>query len=267
MPFTLAHPAAVIPLARRLGRFAVPSALVIGSISPDLAYLLPMGVSRGGSHSLAGLFWFCIPAGVGAYLLFHLMLKRPLVSLLPTRIAARVAGVLCAPRRLPPASWIAVLVSLLIGAVTHLAWDAFTHPDAPGVQAVAVLHARLFSIGQYPVHGYKVLQHGSTLAGTVLLIGWVWRWLRQAPIHPPDPTLSLSRWRRATAVTVIVGLPVCAGLASGVLALSYPVTVSALEVSVWRSVVFSLSALGIAILCFSLVWHLRIRTRHPGKRP
>ena len=35
MPFTFAHPAAVVPLLRPLGRYGVLSALVIGSIVPD----------------------------------------------------------------------------------------------------------------------------------------------------------------------------------------------------------------------------------------
>ena len=256
MPFTLAHPAAVIPLARRLGRFAVPSALVIGSISPDLAYFLPVPISRGGSHSVAGLLWFCLPAGLVAYIVFHLVLERPLVSLLPARIARRLGSVLCPRRRLPAVPWTAVLVSLLVGAVTHVAWDSFTHPDAPGVQAVSLLHAQLFSIGPYPVFAYKVLQHCSTLVGTVCLALWVSSWLRQAPVHQVAPTPSLSPGRRAIAIAAIVGLPLGAGVAMGWLSLSQPLTAAGLEVSVWRSVVFSISAVGIAALSFSLVWQV-----------
>ena len=38
MPLTIAHPAAVIPFARVRRGWAVPSALVIGSVAPDFAY-------------------------------------------------------------------------------------------------------------------------------------------------------------------------------------------------------------------------------------
>jgi Domain of unknown function (DUF4184) len=62
VPYPFAHPAAVLLLARPMGRFAVPSALVIGSVIPDLWYFLPF-VGREASHSPAGLFWFCLPAG------------------------------------------------------------------------------------------------------------------------------------------------------------------------------------------------------------
>jgi len=55
MPLTPAHAAAVVPLWRLLGSRAVLSALVIGSMTPDFAYFLPLGVRRAESHSLAGL--------------------------------------------------------------------------------------------------------------------------------------------------------------------------------------------------------------------
>ena len=80
MPYPFAHPAAILPLAGPMGRFAAPSALAIGSVAPDLWYLVP-GLARDDSHSLAGLFWFCLPAGALAYLAFHLLLKQPLLAL------------------------------------------------------------------------------------------------------------------------------------------------------------------------------------------
>src|SRR6188768_3171058 len=98
MPYPFAHPAAVLPLARPLGRFGVPSALAIGSIAPDFWYFVPL-VERGESHSVAGLAWFCLPLGLLLYALFHLFLKQPLIALLSPRV----------------------------GALTHLAWDALTH--------------------------------------------------------------------------------------------------------------------------------------------
>ena len=52
MPFTLSHPAAVIPL-RRWGIF---SALIIGSIMPDSVYFLPfMDEHDRFAHTLPGI--------------------------------------------------------------------------------------------------------------------------------------------------------------------------------------------------------------------
>ena len=41
MPYAFAHPAAVIPVAKIFGRRAVPSALAIGSMIPDVWYFVP----------------------------------------------------------------------------------------------------------------------------------------------------------------------------------------------------------------------------------
>src|SRR6266511_5349257 len=126
MPFTLAHPTAAIPLRRVLGRASVLSALIIGSLSPDLGYFIPLGIHRAASHNLAGFFWFCIPAGFVGYLLFHVLLRPVGYYLLPPPLRDRLP-------LLPDGSWLpasplwAVLVSLIVGAATHLLWDAFTH--------------------------------------------------------------------------------------------------------------------------------------------
>ena len=80
MPYPFAHPAAVLPM----GRFGVPSALAIGSIAPDLWHFAPL-VDRAHSHGADALLWFCLPVGVAAYLLFHLVLKAPLIALVARR--------------------------------------------------------------------------------------------------------------------------------------------------------------------------------------
>ena len=81
MPFTFSHPAAVLPLLRPLGRFGSLSALVIGSMAPDFSFIVPMGLSRAQTHAPAALLTYCLPAGLLAYLVFHRVLKLPLLRL------------------------------------------------------------------------------------------------------------------------------------------------------------------------------------------
>lgn len=159
MPYPIAHPAAVLPLARLMGRFAVPSALAIGSITPDLWYFIPY-VERGDSHSIAGLALFCVPVGLLAYALYHLFLKQPLIALLSPRLGAFT------PLRLPRASWLAVVVSLVAGALTHLGWDDLTHSYDEVFQP------------------FNWLQHGSTVLGSAVLLWWGAQKLREAPPAP-----------------------------------------------------------------------------------
>lgn len=184
MPYPFAHPAAILPLARPMGRFAVPSALAIGAIAPDLWYLVPP-LARAHSHSLIGLLAFCLPAGIVAYLAFHLLLKQPLLALLPRSIACRLAGVTA--ERLPRVPWTAVLASLLAGAATHVLWDAATHD-------------------RFVVHDMQVLQHVSTLLGTAMLAAWLWRWLRDAAPQDLPPRCVLPPLARGCIVGLLIGL-------------------------------------------------------------
>ena len=184
MPYPFAHPAAILPLVGPMGRFAVPSALAIGAMAPDLWYLVPP-LGRSHSHSWTGLVAFCLPAGILAYLVFHLLLKQPLIALLPPSISRRLVGVTA--ERLPRAPWAAVLTSLLVGAATHVLWDAATHE-------------------RFTMHGVQVLQHASTLLGTAVLAAWLWRWLREAAPHDLPPDHVLPPLVRGCIVVLLLGV-------------------------------------------------------------
>ncbi len=178
MPFTLAHPAAVVPLAKPLKRFAVMSALVIGSCMPDFPHFVPIGINRTHSHSLSGLVWFCVPAGLVVFWVYHFFLKQPLLSLAPARLRRRLAPSQISRPRAPLS---AVLVSLLIGATTHILWDSFTHHDGFAVTLIPWLDTTLAQVGGHKLHVYHVLQYGSSALGTGLLLFWLARWYQQAP--------------------------------------------------------------------------------------
>lgn len=210
MPFTFAHPAAAVPLLRPLGRYGSLSALVIGSIAPDLAFIVALDLAREQTHGLAALFLFCLPAGASVYLLFHALLKAPLLALLPDPLAARLPGSDAAPAR-----WSAVLVSLLCGAVSHLIWDAFTHPGTPVTNALPILQTELANIGGYRVLVFKVLQHASSVLGLVLLALWSIAWLRRTPEVRTPRQSTLSPDQRIGALLALGAIPALAGLYAG----------------------------------------------------
>ena len=66
MPFTVSHIAAVLPGYRPLKRAHVLTAAVIGSMVPDFGLLVPGFMARWQTHSLPGLFTFCLPIGLAA---------------------------------------------------------------------------------------------------------------------------------------------------------------------------------------------------------
>src|SRR3954467_3723030 len=72
MPFTFAHPAAVLPVHSRYKKWLPLSALVIGSLIPDAAYYFPLpGNFNHISHSLLGTFYSSLPLGILALLVFY----------------------------------------------------------------------------------------------------------------------------------------------------------------------------------------------------
>jgi len=209
MPFTLSHPAAVIPLRRPLGRRAVLSALVIGSMTPDFAYFVGVQSLRASTHTLASIAWFSLPLGWIAYLGFQFVLKRPAVFLLPRGFRARLDA---APKL--QAFW-PVTGCLAIGALTHIGWDSFTHDSGALVQRLPLLRHLWVELWGVPVGSYQILQHGSTLLGIAGIAGSVAAWIGRTPARElgvsSDSERRLRFWGRAVAGT----LPVAVGLSVG----------------------------------------------------
>ncbi|WP_410569987.1 DUF4184 family protein [Amycolatopsis sp. cmx-4-61] len=188
MPFTLSHPAAVLPLARRP---LVPSALVAGSIAPDVFWFVPrllpdVGLSR--THEFASALWLDPLIALVLLAGFHVLLKRPLLALAPRPLAERL------PRhfgwRRP--GWIAL--SLVLGALTHVGWDAFTH-ESGGFAFLRIPLVTGVDVG-------RLIQLVSTIAGAAVLAWWLVRWYRRAPTEPAPPP---SRHRGLVTAFLAVG--------------------------------------------------------------
>jgi hypothetical protein len=239
-----------------MGRHAVLSALVIGSVTPDLWYFQPFGVSRAQSHSVAGLLWFCLPLGLFLYLLFHAFLKRPLLALMPPPAAERLASFTALETVLPPVRWVAVIASLLAGTATHLAWDAFTHYDSVVAEALPLLRGQVLSIGQYELHGYSLLQHLSTLLGIALLLRWAGRAIRRAPVRRLRLPLVFSS-RQRSLIFAVIALLIAWTTAAALLAAAPAGDGLVAARALFRHTLVGAGAgVGAAVLAYSLFWHL-----------
>ncbi|MFB7722179.1 DUF4184 family protein [Nocardia sp. NPDC056100] len=194
MPFTLAHPAAVLPLARKLW---LPG-LVAGSLAPDMPYYLPIGVDGELTHSPVGLP-IDLLLGV-ALLALGRILRRPVLSLL---------GRSAAPSR---TSWWRACAAILVGALTHLAWDAFTHTDGVVVQHWEPMRESV--IGPHRV--YNVIGYLSSVGGLLILTWFTLRWFRRAE---PGPTAAQRKW-------VVTGIATAAAIGAAIAATDPVVDIS-----------------------------------------
>src|SRR2546423_12301460 len=139
MPFTLAHPAAILPL--RGLRYLRTAPLIIGAMIPDLPYYVPARFGHFGpeTHSVTGSFTTCLVLGYAA-LGCVFLLRRPLTALLSAR-ARWLCLCALAPFSRRPLEWAMAGVSIILGVWTHLLWDSFTHNDGWMVRRGAALGA------------------------------------------------------------------------------------------------------------------------------
>lgn len=212
MPFTVSHIAAVIPGHRFLSRAHVFTAAVIGSMVPDFSLLIPQNTSRWSTHSVPGLFTFCLPVGLLAYWLTQLVIKPSMVEVLPNRASWRLQTSHVSVTDLH--HWLAAAVALLLGAVTHLIWDTFTHENAHGVRMFPVLTDYGPEMAGHRVHIYRWLQYGSSVLGLIVVLGALVLWLRHAPPTDQASTRRIEATERTIWMVVYLLLPmVCAAIA------------------------------------------------------
>jgi uncharacterized protein DUF4184 len=185
MPSPIAHPAAAIPFTRVGLAF---SALVAGSLSPDFGYFMPWDEFY--MYTIPGLFLFDLPVGLILLLLFHLFVKWPVLSLLPVGLQRRLYKHAQGFSFATPKRFLLVILSVLVGSITHIIWDSFTHIYGWVVENFAFLSTR---ISGTPL--YEYLQELGTLVGISLLVYWFFRWLPTAPQSDRLPPRFSSRFQ------------------------------------------------------------------------
>jgi uncharacterized protein DUF4184 len=158
-----------LPL-HRLTRGRLPlSALMIGAMSPDFAYFISFVANRTHTHDLAGLFTFCLPVGLAVWLLFVRVLEQPTVALLPEPWRSRFTR---APDVINVHALLFASLGILLGAMSHIAWDSFTHAFTPVTDVFPILRSRLFTLGGVTVRIFWALQILSSIFGLVVLMIW-----------------------------------------------------------------------------------------------
>ena len=254
MPFTPAHVAAVLPLVgRERPRWAVPSALVIGSMVPDVLYFVPISSHRNFSHSLLGVLTLDLALGL-VFLGIWRVVAAPVVrDLVPLAVRARIP----VPQRPTAHEWRWAGPGVVIGSLTHVFWDAFTHSDGWGVRHLPALTDPLV----WNLPAFKVAQYGSGVVGVLLVLGYGLRVLTDTSPENDDSPLA-TPLERGSAWLVLLVVPILCALAFTVAAM---VTGVGTEMLLYVAVVRGVSGLGLALTAVAVWWHLRVRPR--GSEP
>ena len=265
MPFTISHTAAMLPFSRSLARWRVLSAAVIGSMVPDFGFLMPWRPVRAETHSAIGLLTFCLPVGLAAFWIYQQLIKSPIMAVLPNSAYARWRrfGVPADIGSLK--QWILSACGVLVGATSHLVWDAFTHEGARGVRMIPVLDDPVVDIAGHRLMGARLLQDVSSLVGLCVVLGIVAYGLRRGRSADAALTRSLApRERYAWIAAYLVTSAILGGLFWW-RHLPHPQSQS-LPIMVGNSAVAALRGCASALVGVSLCLRLRLRANPEGSR-
>jgi hypothetical protein len=261
MPLTISHPAASVLFARK---GLALSALVIGSMTPDFPYFIPLFPFSGFSHSIIGLFVYCLPLGLISLVVFHFLIKYPALSLLPVSHQQRLYGVAGGFSFWPLRRFLLIILSTLLGAFTHILWDSFTHPGGWMVQQFIILKSPIFTFDSHPVRMYEFLQHSSTLLGGILLLYWYSEWYKRTkPLAAPENTVITAPIKLIILIVMsfmAVGIGVFTGLTS------FPVLQTSLSQRLFVGHIFiiGVSTFIAELMLFSAYWHINLKKRTYG---
>ena len=234
MPITFAHPAAVLPLARS----GLPlTALAIGSMVPDLPMFVRLPWYEV-THGPWGVFGVDVVLGAVGVALWVLLVRDAVVDVAPEVVRGRFARRFTYARR----DWWMTPVAASVGALTHVVWDLFTHPDRWGphhIPWLAERHAGLL--------GTAWLQHASSVLATGVLVAAFVSELRKRPYEPRGPR-RLPRWTALLAAVLvgIVGLATVGSLWG-----------RSLEVVAFNALITTIDAAVVVAVLVAVVWRVR----------
>jgi len=168
MPLTFAHPAVVLPVGRLFKHQLSLTGLVIGSMVPDFEYFFRMNVVSIYSHTWPGLVWFDVPLAFILVILYELYIKDPLIAHLPGTLNRKFYWFRGYRSHYTVGYFIMILISVSLGAASHLFWDSFTHPGGQFVNEIPYLR-RIVRVHGYHLYMFTILQHISTASGLLFI--------------------------------------------------------------------------------------------------
>ncbi|HEX8746523.1 MAG TPA: DUF4184 family protein [Pyrinomonadaceae bacterium] len=250
MPFTLSHPAAALPLRKHL----LLSAMVVGSMSPDFEYFWRLaGVSRF-SHTLPAVFYFCLPVSLLALWLFHSLIKRPGLELLPY-FRKRIETQSLEFPFWPASRFFLIIISIVVGALTHVWWDSLTHEHGYMVERWPFLQRDLVLYARHELKVFKLLQYGSSVMGLLLLSASLLNWLRHAPVVKAQRGGALPKSVASVIAGCIIVFTIMSGVGLGLWSAVEKSGSFSIQVFVVQTAIGGMLGLAMSMLIYSVIMH------------
>ena len=179
MPYTISHTALVLPFARWLARLRLLSAVLVGAMVPDFGVFSPWKLGRLETHSATALITFCLPVGLVTYWAFQFFVKPAMAQILPDGPYARWHTYAAPEPVLQVRQWLLAAAGILVGAISHLALDGFTHSNGRGVLLFPALDEPLFDIGHRHIIATRLMQDLGSLIGLIVVVAFALHALRR----------------------------------------------------------------------------------------
>jgi hypothetical protein len=254
MPFTFSHPAVVIPIAKKR---LILSAAIIGSMAPDFEYFLKLSSNSHFGHTFPGIFLFSLPVGLFILWLFHSFIKKPAIDLMPVNFQARLTNCCGKFNFFPFSRFTFIIISLLFGIISHIAWDSLTHLDGFFVKHIAFFNIHYKIMNTYiPV--YFLLQHISTGIGILVIARLTLKWYKSTPVQKIVSLHIQSDRNRAVIVLAIIIASFSSGICFSSIPLSLHNNFYYFSKITGLIAVYTISFAFIWFLIYSTFWHLTI---------
>jgi hypothetical protein len=210
MPFTLSHAAASLPFRRFK---PIWPALVIGTFAPDLQYFIFLSDKDRSGHHFPDVLLFTLPLALLVLWLFEWVVKGPAVELLPSGWQRRLQN-----KTAPLSFWRwrqfgRIVFWVALGALTHLAWDQFTHPYTRTAAYWPLLKTHFTLPFWHPTPLAGLLQDASTVLGALALCVWCAAWYSRTPPASETTAAELPPLTKLSVVSGILFLALAAGYA------------------------------------------------------
>lgn len=197
MPFTFAHPSVVIfSKSKKINL----GGLILGSMSPDFIYFLLFSPSSNLGHTLIGFIFLNLPICFLINLLFYKYIKDFFILTLPNFISKKYLYLIKNKNEVTNTKKSIVFsYSCIIGMLTHVFWDSFTHETGLFVENIGLLRTEITLVG-HNIPIFKLLQHGSTLIGFLILFIFLYI-IRDK--NPKTSNISINKFNFLISVFII----------------------------------------------------------------